>query len=395
MNAIYDLNYHNSMKKILFRKLLFDCLIFFSVTLISTSVIIWVFQAVNFLDIMVEDGRDYLVYINYSLLNFPKIITRIFPFALFFSFSYVLSKYELNNELMILWNFGINKIQLVNFFLRFSFFLIICQILLTSYLVPKSQNISRELLKSSNIDFLESFIKPKKFNDNIVGLTIYADEKDDKGNLKDIYLKKETGAGNFQITYSKNGYFKIKGDSKILVLNDGETINGINNKFSNFNFTQSELSLAQLDSGIIKINKIQETSTVDLTKCIKRYFDYDLSRKKKPDTGKSIQNCTIENLDNIFKELYKRFIIPLYIPILLLISLYLIIYSKESVNYSRYRLIMFLIGLLVIIFSETTLKFIQNTFFLNIKIIIIPIITFTILYLLIFLKTQKMINFKK
>ena len=191
MNAIYDLNYHNSMKKILFRKLLFDCLIFFSVTLISTSVIIWVFQAVNFLDIMVEDGRDYLVYINYSLLNFPKIITRIFPFALFFSFSYVLSKYELNNELMILWNFGINKIQLVNFFLRFSFFLIICQILLTSYLVPKSQNISRELLKSSNIDFLESFIKPKKFNDNIVGLTIYADEKDDKGNLKDIYLKRK------------------------------------------------------------------------------------------------------------------------------------------------------------------------------------------------------------
>ena len=104
------------MKKILFRKLLLDCLIFFSITLVSASVIIWVFQAVNFLDIMVEDGRDYLVYINYSLLNFPKIITRIFPFALFFSFSYVLSKYELNNELMILWNFGINKIQLINFF---------------------------------------------------------------------------------------------------------------------------------------------------------------------------------------------------------------------------------------------------------------------------------------
>ena len=395
MNAIYDLNYHNSMKKILFRKLLFDCLIFFSVTLISTGVIIWVFQAVNFLDIMVEDGRDYLVYINYSLLNFPKIITRIFPFALFFSFFHVLSKYELNNELMILWNFGINKIQLVNFFLRFSFFLIICQILLTSYLVPKSQNISRELLKSSNVDFFESFIKPKKFNDNIKGLTIYADEKDDKGNLKDIYLKKETGEGNFQITYSKNGYFKIKGSSKILVLNNGETINGINNKFSNFNFTQSELSLAQLDSGIIKVNKIQETSTVDLTKCLKRYFDYDLSKKKKPDLGKSIHNCTIENLDNIFKELYKRFIIPLYIPILLLIALYLIIYSKESVNYSRYRLIMFLIGLFIIIFSETTLKFIQNTFLSNIKIIIIPIIIFTILYLLIFLKTQKMVNFKK
>ena len=55
------------MKKILFRKLLFDCLVFFAITLFSTGIIIWVFQAVNFLDIIVEDGRNYLVYLNFSL----------------------------------------------------------------------------------------------------------------------------------------------------------------------------------------------------------------------------------------------------------------------------------------------------------------------------------------
>jgi len=376
------------MKKILFRKLLFDCLIFFSITLISASIIIWVFQAVNFLDIMVEDGRDYLVYINYSLLNFPKIITRIFPFALFFSFSYVISKYELNNELMILWNFGINKIQLINFFLIFSFFLMIFQILLTSYFVPKSQNISRQLLKSSNVDFFESFIKPKKFNDNIQGLTIYSDEKDDQGNLKNIYLKKETGGGSFQITYSKSGYFKTMGESKILILNNGETINSINNKLSNFNFTQSELSLAQLDSNIIKVDKIQETSTSDLLECLERYLDFSSLSKKTKSTRK-IQNCTIENLDNIYKEIYKRFIIPFYIPILILVSTCLIIYSKESINYSRYRILMFLIGLSIIIFSETTLKFVQNTFLFNMKLVIIPLAIFLTLYLVILLKTQK------
>ena len=89
------------MKKILFRKLLLDCMIFFLITLFSTGIIIWIFQAVNYLDIIIEDGRDYLVYIQYSLLNFPKIISKIFPFALFFSFFYVLTKYELNNELII------------------------------------------------------------------------------------------------------------------------------------------------------------------------------------------------------------------------------------------------------------------------------------------------------
>ena len=81
------------MKKILFRKLLADYMRFFILALISTGVVIWVFQAVNFLDIMIEDGRDYLVYINFSLLNFPKIISKIYPFVLFFSLFYITIKY--------------------------------------------------------------------------------------------------------------------------------------------------------------------------------------------------------------------------------------------------------------------------------------------------------------
>ena len=61
---------------------------------------------------------------------------------------------------------------------------------------------------------------------------------------------------------------------------------------------------------MIKVNKIQETSTLDLINCLKRYFNINLSRNEKPKSGEFIQNCTEENLDNIFKELYKRFIVP-------------------------------------------------------------------------------------
>lgn len=72
------------MKKILFRKLLFDCLKFFIITIISLGIIIWIFQAVNYMDIMIDDGKDYFVYFKFTLLNFPKILSKIFPFALFF-----------------------------------------------------------------------------------------------------------------------------------------------------------------------------------------------------------------------------------------------------------------------------------------------------------------------
>jgi len=372
------------MKKILFRKLLSDCVIFFIITLISTSVIIWVFQAVNFLDIMIEDGRDYIVYINYSFLNFPKIISKILPFALFFSFTYVLAKYELNNELLIFWNFGIHKIDLINFIIKFSLLVLIIQITFTSYIVPKSQDLSRFFLKTSQVDFFDSFIKPNKFNDTISGLTIYSENKDPDGKLKNIYLKKDNDGNNYQVTYAKYGFFEKINNITYLVLYDGTTFNKINNKITNFTFSKSDYNLNNLSSNTITLTKTQELSSIEIFNCLKK-----LSKLENTKNNKIISpNCSINNLENLNKEMYKRFIIPFYIPSLIVIALLLILKSKENVNFTKFRIIIFIIGFVTIILSETTLSFINKSFSSNLKISLIPFIFFTILYLTLFYKLK-------
>ena len=368
------------MKKILFRKILYDCLIFFSITLVSLSLIIWVFQAVNFLDLMSEDGRDYFVYASYSLLNFPKIVSRILPFAIFFSFLYVISKYETNNELFILWNFGINKIELVNFILFFSILLTILQILITSIIVPKSQNIGRSVIRSSNINFFENFIKPKRFNDTIKGLTIYSEGKSENGDLKNIYLKKNNGEDNFQITYAKKGLIKNINNKKFLILYNGETLSSANKKISNFSFTSSDFSLNNLKTNTTTVIKTQENSTKDLIRCVQFLLE------KKQMKALNLQNCKYENLDNIFKELYKRFIIPLYIPIVILISLLILMKSKENINFYKYRILIFVLGFGTIIFSETTIRFTSENLIENLKIVLLPLVIFVLLYFLFLFK---------
>ena len=57
------------MKKIIFRELISDCLFFFLLSLFGISAIIWVFQAVNFLDIMIEDGRKIFILGEGRLIN--------------------------------------------------------------------------------------------------------------------------------------------------------------------------------------------------------------------------------------------------------------------------------------------------------------------------------------
>ena len=370
------------MKKILFRKLLIDYLSFFLIALLGSSIVVWIFQAVNYLDIMIEDGRDYTIYINYSLLNFPKILSKLFPFVLFFSIFHITSKFESSNELIILWNFGVTKIELINFIFRFSLILMMIQIIFSSLIIPKSQDIARSFLRTSTVNFFGNFIKPQRFNDTIKNVTIYSEKKDIEGNLYNLYLKKQLDQNNFQITYAKKGVFKEFNNIPVLVLYDGETITGKNDKITNFSFSKSDFPLNNFQTNTTTYKKTQELSSFQLLQCL---FFLEIEKKIKKT---KIENCSKKNLQNIYKELYKRFIIPFYIPLLVLIPFLLLLSSKENSNYSKLKTITFLIGLFFIIFSETTIKLISTTYLKNFVISLVPFLLLIFLYLIFFKKTN-------
>ena len=373
------------MKKILFRKFLTDFLKFFLISLLSAATIIWVFQAVNFLDITVEDGRDYNVYIYYSLLTFPKVIGKILPFVLFFSFYYVIITYEENNELIIYWNFGINKINLINFFLFCSLFIVVFQIILVSLIVPRAQDLARSLIRSSNIGIFEDFIKEKKFNDIIKDITIHAEKKYKNGNLENIFIKKNLDGDNFEITYAKKGKFNVINENQFLNLYEGENISGNKNNITSFSFSESIINLSDFESNAMKTIKTQENSTEDLIECYLNLKNKNIIKIDKSNISK-VQNCNIDNLSEIIKEIYKRLIIPLYIPLLMLVSLLLINFSKENLKYKKNKIIVFFIGLLLIIISESSMSFVRETITKNIGLIVLPIISSIIIYLYFFYK---------
>ena len=337
---------------------------------------------------MIEDGRDYLVYIKYSLLNFPKTFSRLFPFVLFFSLFYITIKYENDNELIIFWNFGINKIEIINFIFKVSLFLLIIQITLNSIVVPKSQELAKSYIKTSNINFLGNLIKPQKFNDTIKGLTIYSDRKDEYGNLYNLYLKKIIDKKNFQITFAKKGVFKEVNKISILVLYDGETINGKNNKINNFKFSKSDFSLQNLKTNTVTYTKLQEISTFNLIKCF-----YEIYFLKRYSSNQSIDRCNEKNLKVFFIELYKRLAIPFYIPLLSLIPFLLLVSSKENTNYTKIKYLTFIIGFFIIIFSETSIRLISDMLERNFIILVFPFCLILSLYFF-FIKKFRLKNFR-
>ena len=372
------------MKKIIYRKLAKDCLNFFLITIFTISLIIWILQAVNYLDFVIEDGHGFLVYFQFTLLSFPKIFSRIFPFAIFLSFSYMFLKYENKNELIIFWNFGVQKIHFINFFIKFSLCFTLISLLLNVFITPYAQDKARSFIRSSNLDFFESIMKPKKFIDVVGNLTIYFEEKDDNGKLKNIFLNEKTDFDNSQTTFAKTGLIKINDYKRVLELYEGNTINNVGGKISEFEFSKTDFNISKFSSNTIVHQKTQETSTTDLIKC-SLFF-----KNLKNNDNTNINNCIFENLETIYEELYLRLIKPLYVTFLITISLLIILKSKNdpSFNINKFKIKFF--GFLFIIFLESSSKFISMNLIQNLYLSVLPFFLTLIIYIffLITLKTK-------
>ena len=102
------------MKKLIFRNLIKDIAAFFILASISLTLIAWVMQAVNYLDIVSEDGHGFKVYFMFTILSLPKLYGKLIIFLFFISVFYVISKYQNNNEILIFWSHGIKKKQFIN-----------------------------------------------------------------------------------------------------------------------------------------------------------------------------------------------------------------------------------------------------------------------------------------
>jgi lipopolysaccharide export system permease protein len=378
------------MKKLIFKKFAKDVFQFFLLVSISISLIVWVIQAVNFLDIVTEDGHGFKVYFLYTLLSLPKIFSKILPFIYFISLFYIILKYENENELIIFWTIGIKKIEFVNVLLKFSIFYLILQLLLTTYVVPTTLDKARSYIRGSNVDLFSSIIQEKKFIDVVKNLTIFVEEKDNKGNLKNIFLKEKIEKNKSQTIFAKEGKIQKYDNKSTLLLFDGKIINNNNKKVNSFEFSKTEINLSKFTTKTTTHPKIQEIGTYNVLNCVIRlkninnaYIFNVLITKKK------LNNCIPENLKNSFQEIFKRLISPFYLLPLCLIACLIIIKSKDDYEYFKHKFGLFILGVITIIISEISIKYSSTKIIQNIHIFTLPILFLIVIYLYIKFKLKK------
>ena len=352
----------------------------FTTILLSLSLIAWTVRAVNFLDLIVESGYSVATYFEYSILNVFGIITKFIPLSFLLAISIFIVRQIQENEFIILWTSGVRKIQIVNLFLFVSIIVTIFHLLLSIILTPAALNKSRSLLSNQNLTSLLPAFKIQKFTDTFKGLTFIVDSKfenkisniflhDDSNNLNNIIANQEIN--NSTTIIAKSGIVK----EKQLVLYNGSIISSKNNLENDvLKFEKIKIDLTNITNTTIKKPKIQETSTIKLIGCAKNNYYND-------------KNCKGNFKKEIFPTLNRRIILPLFLPLVALISSLLLIKTKNKLLFNKISI--FGYSFIVLLYAELLVRYTGKNFLITNLFIFSPLVLSILIYTYIQYKFSK------
>jgi len=357
---------------------------YFIIVIFALSSVIVTIQAVNFLDLVTSDGHAFKIYLYYSILTIPKIITRLIPFSFLIASILTILKLDNDNELIILWTSGLNKINIVNLILRISLIVMVFQFTMALIINPETLKYSRSLLKNSKLEVLSSLLKEKQFNDTVKGLTIFVSKKLEDNTYENIFIRDDEKvlsdiSDSDSTIFANKAYLSDNGKNLVLINGNIQKFN-TSGELNIIKFEKTQMNLSNLSSRGITEPKIQETSTIDILKCL---YDKSINRR----------NCGRhkDNLVDTKIELNRRLGMPIFIPLIALITSFLLSSRKESQNFYLFKYFYFFIGFVIIIGSEITVRYSGNSFESTIIYYLFPFLAIPLTYLYL-IKTFKYEN---
>jgi len=361
------------MKNTIYKYFFHEFIRYFSITIFALAVIVWTVQSVNFLDLVTEDGHAFATYFTYSLLTLSKILTKLIPFSFLLAIILTILKFEKDNELIVVWTSGLNKIYIVNLILRISLIVMLLQLVLTSTLNPTLLNFSRSILKNSELQFIPSLLKEKQFNDTVESLTIFVERKNKNEIYKNIFIRDDgnilSNIGTISSTiFAKSGLMDTENNNLILYnghiqkLKEDSTVNIVK-------FEKTVLNLSGLSTKSISEPKMQETSTLKILNCIKNN-----------NQSNDMHNCnnTKKSFMDTKIEINKRFGMPIYIPLIALVCSFLLFSRKDKKIYNYNKYIYFFISFVILALSEIIVRYsgvswTHTAIYYSVPLVMIPI----------------------
>ena len=349
------------------------------IILFGLSLIAFTVRAVNFLDLIVENGYNITTYFKYCLLNIFGVAPKFIPLSFLLALLIFIHKHKTDSEFVILWTSGVKKIQLVNILFLASILVVVLYLIFSTFITPLALNKSRQILSNDDFSSFLPTIRTQQFSDSFKGFTFIV-EKKQENSMQNIFLHdKGNNLKNLSSNISETNETTITAargvlEEKKLFLFNGQIISGKSNtKNEIIKFEQLTIDLSNLSTTTIKKPKVQETSTVKLLSCI---FEND----------RNSNFCNKDFKKEILPVLNRRMIMPFYIPVISLICALLLIKSNK---FYFNRISIFIYSFSLLLFTELAIRYTGINLVMLSFYLILPFIFFIFLYFLLIFNFSK------
>ena len=191
---------------------------FFALVLVS---IFWINRGVSLFDRLISDGQSTLVFLEFTALGLPTLITTVLPIATFAAAVYVTNRMTNESELTVMQATGTGPFRLARPVLIFGFIVFVMASALHHVLMP----MAREQLTLRQDEIAQNatarLLTEGKFLHPADGVTFYTGKIDPDGVLREVFLS-DGRKSNEGVIYTASQAYLIRNDnSTTLIMVDG------------------------------------------------------------------------------------------------------------------------------------------------------------------------------
>lgn len=150
--------------------------------------IIWLTQALRFIDFIVNRGLSIGDFIYITSLLFPSLLLLLVPVSLFVAILYTYHKLTADSELIVFKAVGLSRWQLAQPALLIAVLATVFCYSLSFYILPLANRQFSDMRSFLRDNYTSVLLQEEVFNTPVDGLTVFVRERDDEGNLSGILV---------------------------------------------------------------------------------------------------------------------------------------------------------------------------------------------------------------
>ena len=268
---------------------------FFALVLVA---IFWINRAVVLFDRLIGDGQTALVFLEFTVLGLPKLITTVLPIATFAGSVYVINRMTSESELTVLQATGSGPWRLARPVFVYGLCVAVMLSVLTHFLVPManaqlkqreaeiSQNVTARLLTEG------TFLHPTS------KVTFYTRLIGADGVLRDVFLSDRRKQDEGVIYTAAEAYLVRNGEGTTLIMVDGlaQRLQADGKQLSTAKFRDFSFDISALVT-----NKANSVASIDSLTTLEILTNWTgLAEKVKQSQGALVENLAARFAEPMF-----------------------------------------------------------------------------------------------